>query len=84
MVGERYIWVVLKWPKNEKIMRPKVAAAAAFAGPIRVRPAGVGREISQPISSDGGAPPCPARVQCWWPESAPTAETRSVTPRNIP
>ena len=53
-----------------------MGAAAVFAGPIRERPAADGREISQRRSSGGGAPPCPARVQWWWPESAPTAETR--------
>ena len=66
--GGREVWVGLKWPENDKIRRPKVAAAAAFAGPIRGRPAAVGREISRPRSSGGGAPPCSACVQCWWPE----------------
>ena len=61
--GGREVWIGLKWSKNDKILRPKVA---------------VGREISRPRSFDGGAPPCPARVQWWWSESAPTAETRSA------
>ena len=34
-----------------------------FAGPIPARPAAVGLEILRPRSSDGGAPPCSARVQ---------------------
>ena len=45
------VWVGLKWPENKKIRRPKLAAAAAFAGPIRARPAAVGREILRPRSS---------------------------------
>ena len=56
------VWVGLKWPENTKIRRPKLAAAATFAGPIRARPAAVSREILRPRSSGGGAPPCPARV----------------------
>ena len=76
--GGREVWVDLKWPKNDKIWRPKVANVAALAGPIRARLAAVGREMSRPRSSGGGAPPCPALVQCWWPESAPTVETRSA------
>ena len=61
--GGKELWVGLKWPKNTKIRLPKVAAAAAFAGSIRARPAVVGREILRPRSSGGGSPPCPARVQ---------------------
>ena len=57
------LWVGLKWPENTKIRRPKVVAAAAFAGPIRARPAAIGREILPPRSFDGGTPPCPVRVQ---------------------
>ena len=60
--GGKEVWVGMKWPKNEKIRCPKVAAAAKFAGPIHKRPAAVSCEISKPISSGGGAPPCPARV----------------------
>ena len=37
-----------------------------------------GREISRRQSSSGGAPPWPVRVAMWWPESSPTAETRSA------
>ena len=69
------------WPgmaENDKIRRPKVAAAAVFAGPIRARPAAAGHEISRRRSSGGGAPLWPVRVQWWWPESAPTAKTRSA------
>ena len=64
--------------KLKKIRRPKVAAAAEFADPIRASSEAVGREISRAISSGGGGPPCLARVQCRWPESAPTAKTRST------
>ena len=76
--GGREVWVGLEWPENGKIRRPKVAVATVFAGPIRARPAADGREISREWSSGGGAPPCLARVQWWWPESAPTTETRSA------
>ena len=61
--GGREVWVGLKWQENDKIWRPKVAAAAVFAGPIQASPAAAGREILWPRSSGGGAPPCPARVQ---------------------
>ena len=57
------VWIGLKWPENTKIRRPKVAAAAAFAGPIRLRPVTVGREILRPRSSGGGPTPCPTLVQ---------------------
>ena len=50
--------------------------AAVFAGLIRACPAAAGHEISRQRSSGGGAPPWLARVARWWPESAPTAETR--------
>ena len=45
MVGERYgsAW---NDRKNDKIWRPKVAAAAVFAGPIRGRPVVASRDIS--------------------------------------
>ena len=74
--GGREVLAGLEWPENGKIRRPKVAAAAAFAGPIQARPMEVGREISRRRSSGGGVPPYPARAQGWWPESAPTAKTR--------
>ena len=45
--GGREVWVGLKWPENDKIRRPTVAAAAAFTCPIQARPAAVGREISR-------------------------------------
>ena len=61
--GGREEWVGLEWPENGKIQRPKVVAAAAFAGPIQERPAAIGREILRSRSSGGGVPPCPARVQ---------------------
>ena len=72
----REVWVSLEWPKNSKIRRPKVAAAAAFAGPIRARPMAVGRELSWRWSSGGGAPPWPTGVARWWAEASPTAKTR--------
>ena len=43
--GGKEVWVILEWPKNEENWRPTVAAAAAFAGPIRACPVAVGREI---------------------------------------
>ena len=75
MMGE---WYGSAWNdrKMAKIRLPKVAAAAVFAGPIQVRPAAVGREISRPRSYGGGAPPWLARVARGWSESAPTAKTR--------
>ena len=73
--GGREVWVGLKWPENSKIRLPKVAAVAAFAGPIRARPAAVGREISRRWSSGGGSPPWLARVARWWLETSPTAKT---------
>ena len=74
--GRREVWVDLEWLENDKIWRPKVAAAAVFAGPIRGRPTAAGSEISLRRSSGGGAPPWSACVQWWWPELSPTAETR--------
>ena len=53
------------WPKNQKIRRQTEAAAVVFSGQMPVRPASVGREISRPASSGGGAPPRPARVARW-------------------
>ena len=73
--GGREVWVGLKWPENDEIRRP-IVAAAAFAGPIWARSAAVGREISRRWPSGGGAPPWPARVARWWPEASPTAKTR--------
>ena len=49
--------------------------------PIRGHPAAAGREISRRWSSGGGAPPWLVHVQWWWPESAPTAETRMALKR---
>ena len=74
MGGGRY---GLAWNgrKKRKIRRLKVAAAVAFVGLIRARPASVGREISRRWSSGGGAPPCPARVARWWPEASLTTKT---------
>ena len=63
MVEIKELWVGLKWPENTKIRRPKFAAAAAFAGPIRVRPAATGRKILPAWSSGHLPPPSPARVQ---------------------
>ena len=45
--GGREVWVGLEWPENGKIRRPKVAAAAVFAGPIRASPMAAGLEISR-------------------------------------
>ena len=55
---EKELWVGLKWPENTKIGRPKFAAAAAFAGPIRARSAAAGRKILPAWSS--GRPPHPS------------------------
>ena len=74
--GGRKVWVGLKWPKNIKIRRPTVAAAAAFAGPIWERPAVVRLEIWPARSSGGGAPPWPACVARGWPKTPLTAKTR--------
>ena len=72
----RDVCVGLKWTKNSEIRRPKVAAAAAFASPIRARPAAVGHEISWLRSPGGGAPTWVARASRGWPEKSPTAKTR--------
>ena len=61
--GGKEVWVGLEWPKNIKIRRPTLAAAAAFAGPIWARPAVVRHEIRLARSSGGGAPPWPAHVE---------------------
>ena len=74
--GGREVWVSLEWSENEENRRPTVAAAVAFAGPIRARPAAVGCEIWQTRSPRLALSPWPARVQGWWPESSPTAKTR--------
>ena len=66
----------LEWPENGKIRRPKVAAAAAFASPIRARPAAVGHEISRPRSPGGGTLTWVAHVSRRWLEKSPTAKTR--------
>ena len=64
--------------ENTKIRRPKVTATSSFAGPIQACPAAAGREILPAWSSGLPPPPWPAHVQWWWPESAPTDETRST------
>ena len=64
--------------KIKKLSMTHSGRRCRFAGPIPAHPTAVGREILWPRSSGGGAPPCPARVQLWWPELAPTAETRSA------
>ena len=64
----------MEWPKNTKIRRPKVAAAAAFADPIWAHLTAAGREILPAWSSGDGAPPWPAHVQGWWPVTPPTAK----------
>ena len=58
------------WPElaenGQKIKKLPVTHSGRcrlFADPIPARPAAVGREILRPRSSDGGAPPCQARVQ---------------------
>ena len=73
------------WPElagnGRKIKKLPVAHGGRcrrFGSSIPVRPTAVGLEILPPRSSGGGAPPCPARVQYWWLESALTAETRST------
>ena len=54
--GGRDVWVSLECPENGEIRRPKVAAAASFAGQIWARLEAVRREISRPRSPSGGAP----------------------------
>ena len=66
--GGREVWVGLEWPKNGKIRRPKVAAAAVFAGPIRAHPAAADHEISRRWSSGGGQNRLP-RLKPEWPEN---------------
>ena len=53
------------WPENQKIRRQTEAAAVVFSGQMPARLASVGREISWPASSGGGAPPRTARVAQW-------------------
>ena len=53
------------WPEmaeKHKIWLPKFAAAAAFAGPIRARPA-AGRKILPAWSSGRPPPPSPVCVE---------------------
>ena len=73
--GGKDLLVGLKWPENTKILRPKFAAAAAFASPIRARPAVAGRKILPAAASRRPPPPWMACEQYYHPESAPTAET---------
>ena len=63
--GGKELWDGLKWPENREIRRQTETAAVVFSGQMPARPASVGREISRPASSGGGAPPRPARV-AWW------------------
>ena len=49
-----------------------------FAGSIRAHPAAARREISPTWSSEGGAPPRPARVHSGWPESPPLVQNFST------
>ena len=74
--GGREVWVGLEWPKNEENRQPTVAAASAFAGSIRARPAAVGREIWPKRSPGGGAPTWVLGASRGWPETSPTAKTR--------
>ena len=74
--GGREVWVSLEWPKNEENLRPTVAAAAAFVGPMRACPTAIGREILSARSPLRAPPPWLERVQGWWPESSPTTKTR--------
>ena len=53
------------WPENRKIRRQIEAAVVVFSGQMPARPVSVGREISRPASSGGGAPPRPACVARW-------------------
>ena len=46
-----------------------------FAGPIRARPAAVGREILPSGSSGCGKPPRPARVALWCPVVPPLVQS---------
>ena len=52
----------LKCPKNQEITGNPRWPPSSLVGPIPVRPAEVGREISRPASSECPPPPCPARV----------------------
>ena len=75
--GGREVWVGLEWPKNEKKnRRPTVEVVAPFAGPIRARPAAVGREIWPARLPGGGTPTWVARASRGWPETSPMAKTR--------
>ena len=76
------LWGGLKWPENRKIRRQTKAAVVVFSDQIPARPASVGREISRPASSGGGAPPRPVRVALWWPMVPPFVQ--SPTARNGP
>ena len=77
MVGGE-VWVGLEWPENTKIRRPKVAAVAAFADPIRARPVAAGWEILPERSPCRAPHPWPARVQGWRPVTPPMAKTGLV------
>ena len=67
--------------KMKKKGQPTVAAAAAFAGPIRARPAAVGHEILPARSPGGGTPTWVACASRGWPETSPTAKTRLALKR---
>ena len=78
--GGKELWGGLEWLENRKIQRQTEAAAVVFSDQIPARPASIGREISWPASSGGGAPPCPAHVAVWWPVVPPFVQ--SPTARN--
>ena len=63
---------------KHKNLATQVCGPRRFVGPIWEHPVAAGREILPAWSSGRPPPPWPAHVQCWWPESAPTAETLSI------
>ena len=77
----REVWVVLEWPENGEIRRPKVAVAPAFVGLIWASPAAVRREISRPRSTGGGAPTWVERASRKCPETSPTVKTQLALKR---
>ena len=74
--GGREVWVGLERQKNGEILQPKVAAAAAFAGPIWDRPTAVRRDFWPARSPYLALPPWKVCVHGRWPKSSPTAKTR--------
>ena len=61
--GGKEVWVGLKSPENTKILRPKLAIAAAFADSIQASPAAASRKSLQTWLSGHTPPPCLEHVQ---------------------